>query len=202
MTIEQVQAFVKESIDNRIRWDQVAVLGGEPTLHPDFREITDLAKQVAKRVLFVTNGITGIRTPEDIGHGMEGVKIKNTAKASRVHRFAAMTDAVCDSHPEISVEQYAEGCTIPSVCGLGMNAFGYYPCPIAGTVDRIFGMGLGIPTLKELLAADSRNVFRQVCRYCGHFWDTLGRKWDEAEEPTISPCWKVALSRFNSACRQ
>jgi len=199
MPLSQVERFREESLSAGVRWDQVAVLGGEPTLHPDVRPILGTVLGLAKRVLFVTNGLTGVTSPEDLGFPPGAFRVKNTAKQGRVHRFAAMTDAVVNSYPEMPVTRFEEGCEIPRVCGLGMNAAGYYPCPIAGTVDRIFGLGLAAKSLKELLDADPAPVFGACCRYCGHFWDTLGRPWDVQEKPTVSPSWADALRRFNAA---
>lgn len=197
MSLSQVERFREETLTAGVRWDQVAVLGGEPTLHPDVRPILGTVLGLAKRVLFVTNGLTGVRSPEDLGFPADAFKLKNTAKKNRVHRFAVMTDAVVDFHPDIPDSQYAAGCEIPRVCGLGLNASGYYPCPIAGTVDRIFDMGLAAGSLRELLDSDPAQVFVSCCRYCGHFWDTLGRPWDIHEQPTISVSWEDALRRFN-----
>jgi len=37
--------------------DQVRILGGEPTLHPDFKEIIKLARNTSKKILLFTNGL-------------------------------------------------------------------------------------------------------------------------------------------------
>lgn len=41
ISISQIVAFVEESIDKKIKWKRIRVLGGEPTLHPHFLEIIE-----------------------------------------------------------------------------------------------------------------------------------------------------------------
>jgi hypothetical protein len=42
---------------DRSHIDQVRILGGEPALHPDFKEIMTLAKKTGKKILLFTNGL-------------------------------------------------------------------------------------------------------------------------------------------------
>lgn len=39
MTLEQIKRFVDESIELNWNWRELRVMGGEPTLHPEFKEI-------------------------------------------------------------------------------------------------------------------------------------------------------------------
>jgi MoaA/NifB/PqqE/SkfB family radical SAM enzyme len=39
LSLGDVKRFVQESIENNHYWELINVLGGEPTLHPEFKEI-------------------------------------------------------------------------------------------------------------------------------------------------------------------
>lgn len=39
MTLEQIKNLVKESIDINWKWKELRIMGGEPTIHPEFEEI-------------------------------------------------------------------------------------------------------------------------------------------------------------------
>jgi len=49
----------KRSLDflEQSKIDQVRILGGEPTLHPDFKEIMALSKDTGQKILLFTNGL-------------------------------------------------------------------------------------------------------------------------------------------------
>src|SRR3712207_347384 len=42
MSIEQIERFVAESVELDWPWERVVILGGEPTLHPDFDDVLDV----------------------------------------------------------------------------------------------------------------------------------------------------------------
>jgi len=46
MTLEQIRAFVDESIEMKWIWKELRLTGGEPTLHPQFYEILDEVKRL------------------------------------------------------------------------------------------------------------------------------------------------------------
>ena len=60
---------------------------------------------VAAEVLLVTNGLTGVRGPADLGLAPGACRVENTAKAGTVHPFAQMTEAIVDYWTQVPVEQ-------------------------------------------------------------------------------------------------
>ncbi len=42
MTVGQIQRFLEQSRERKIRWREIHITGGEPALHPDFGEIVRL----------------------------------------------------------------------------------------------------------------------------------------------------------------
>jgi len=199
MSVDQVDEFCLASQRCGIYWDRVAILGGEPTLHPDLVPIMQMVAQVSASVLLCTNGRSGIHRPWDLGLPRGPYYVADTNKTGPIQPFLPMTDAACDSLG-IPDAQYRQGCPLPGECGFGANRAGYYPCPLAGVVDRFFGLGLAVSSPEELLAGNPGDVFEKACRYCGHFWGTLGRKREEAAIPTISRRWRVALDEAGFAC--
>ena len=41
MELSQIESFLSETIKKNYKWDVIRLVGGEPTLHPDFLEIID-----------------------------------------------------------------------------------------------------------------------------------------------------------------
>ncbi len=75
---------------------------------------------------------------------------------------------------------------------MGLTPRGYYPCAIAGGIDRVLEFNLGYTQLPE--ASDdmvsSLNVF---CQYCGHFKRLVD---PEIDKPKISKTWKIAYENY------
>jgi len=57
-SLQQIEAMLDAVVSNEVRPDVVQISGGEPTLHPDFFRILDLAKQrPIQHLMLNTNGI-------------------------------------------------------------------------------------------------------------------------------------------------
>src|SRR5258706_1771688 len=64
-TIEEVERMLDIIVANEGNPDVVQIIGGEPTVHPDFFEILDIAKKKTIRHLMVnTNGVRIAKNPE------------------------------------------------------------------------------------------------------------------------------------------
>jgi len=211
MTLGQIEHFVSESIEHDIRWDDIRLLGGEPTLHPGLFEIIDALLDYRRRmggagsITLLSNG-AGAAVRSVLARIPEGITISSSSKDERPGSYAwyvgekgeefyiDFNDAPKD-HARNTLTDYANGCWIPVRHGIGLNPYGYYCCSCAASIDRVFGFDLGRKSLPhpEDLMAEQRRVF---CGLCGHFGG--GRKVVNAKGATISPSWEKAYARYNA----
>lgn len=172
ISLDQIQSFVDESIAREYQWDRIRVLGGEPTLHPFFLEIIQSLIQYTEwntncRIEVVTNGY-GSEVKSALRKLPKTIWIENSRKSEQVQTdFAPFNYAPCDD-PQYSRVVYENGCAIMKECGMGLTPMGYYPCAIAGGIDRIAGWGLGysgIPDSND----DMLELLKKFCPLCGRF---------------------------------
>jgi hypothetical protein len=192
MSVEQIAKFIEQSIKTRKRWYKIRVLGGEPTLHPDWLVILERLRKYRDgyspytTIELVTNGYGPVVTnrlpliPADI-------EIVNTAKTTPLQPdFCTYAVAPCDL-PEYQDADYATGCIIPEICGMALTRYGYYTCGAGASVDRVFGMGLGILNLADVTKKQLLQTRTRLCRYCGHFKSSntdlhISHSWQNAYE--------------------
>ena len=200
VTVEQIERFLRESIDKGFTWRRVRLLGGEPTVHPQFFEIVDLLmayrrEHSPKMLLAVhTNGY-GDKVGAILDRLPPDVKIVNTAKTGVSTLFYPFNLAPRDAATHRFVD-YSMGCRVPEHCGTGLNAFGYYPCAVAGGIDRVLGLDIG---RKELPDGDDRmaDELRQLCQWCGNFRLGGYNKWSGlVDHEVMSSSWKDAYERY------
>lgn len=206
MTVAQIERFVEESVAQGRRWSQIMLEGGEPTLNPDILEICGALVRYKRehspktRLFLCTNGYAE-RTRRILEKLPPEVYVLNSEKQSGDQdHHRDFNVAPIDLRPDIS-DTFRNGCVLPSIFGLGLNRFGYYPHAICGSIDRVFGMDVG---RKSLPAADDdlSDMYDSLCRYCGHFWDST-----DLEEPSVPadakgapPCtksWSRAYASYN-----
>ncbi len=195
MEISQIESFIQESIAADARWERIRLLGGEPTLHPDFVEIVDrLLKYRARhnpnlRIVCCTNG-SGRKVQGMLSRIPGEVIVKNTAKDGRQRLFRPFNRAPADLIWNRFAD-YACGCRIIHDCGIGLTPRGYYMCAIAGGIDRIFGLDRGrrVLPLSDDTLSDQMQIF---CPLCGHF----GFQWP-AKRAVLSKTWRQAYTEYN-----
>lgn len=174
MTMERIKDFVNETIERKYMWERIRVLGGEPTLHPQFHEIIEQLLYLNKwnpncRIEVVTNGY-GKDVQEALDKLPPIVWIENSKKSGKLQEtFGPFNLAPCDD-PRFNRADYRNGCAIMEECGMGLTPLGYYPCAIAGGIDRITNWRIGyeaIPDSKD----DMVDTTKQFCALCGRFRD-------------------------------
>ena len=191
-----VRSFVDESIGSGKRWERIRVLGGEPTLHPRFPEVMDELLRYLRwnadcAVEVVTNG-HGPAVRSRLSALPASVRIENSHKGPAVHTFFRPFSSAPADDAEYDNADFANGCEIMHKCGMGLTPLGYYPCALAGGIDRITGYGLGrrrVPDDGDDMVAE----VRRFCRLCGRFKDGHLIPDDlrpPLEGAVISPTWE------------
>jgi hypothetical protein len=192
----QVQAFVSQSIANNMHWERIRLLGGEPTLHPDFFHIVDILLQYQSlhnpdvRLVVCSNG-HGRKVNAILSKLPSLVEIKTTIKTGNENLFRPFNLAPKDSLA-YRFSDFSSGCRIIEDCGIGYTPQGYYICAVAGAIDRIFGFHMGRTTLPEKTdqMIDQCEAF---CPLCGHFGFRIPVK-----KTKMSPIWQKAYAGYHS----
>ncbi|WP_341580967.1 radical SAM protein [Marinobacter metalliresistant] len=174
MSISQIRQFVDDSIAQKRHWRRIRILGGEPTLHPEFLQIMEILirlKEVAPKTIIevVTNGF-GAKVNAILDRIPEGVQVENSAKSQNIQPgFGPFNLAPIDSW-QYAFADYRNGCDIAQSCGIGLTPQGYYPCAVAGGIDRVLGLERGRQSIPHT-GDDMRDLMAEACRLCGRFRD-------------------------------
>ena len=195
MSVDQLRTWIDEWISRGHRWQRIRVLGGEPTLHPEFQAV--IGELLRYRVWssgtvieVVTNGY-GLEVLAQLDQLPADLWVENSSKTSVVQESFAPFNLAPVDDPRFRRADFSNGCEIASGCGMGLTPMGYYPCALAGGIDRITGASLGAQQLPahhdDMLA-----VLKESCRLCGRFRD--GHFVPHAIRPTLleermSPTW-------------
>lgn len=192
MPVAAIEAFIARSVDEKVPWKRIRILGGEPTLHSRFFDIIERLMDYRQthnpgvRLVVGTN-FHGRRVRRVLEQLPPAITIKSTLKAARTNLFRPFNVAPVDTFFN-RFSDYRFGCRIIAECGLGLTPSGYYMCAIAGGIDRIFGCHLGRPDLP-----DSSDAFEDqmaaFCPLCGHF----GFQWP-TRKPRQSKTWRLAYA--------
>jgi len=213
MSVEQIENFVRESIELNKKWKLINLLGGEPTIHKDFLEIVNLIlneyiiKHSTETILQVTSNGFGELVQERLSklpkHKNLIIDYASFKDERIVPYFSPFNDAPIDK-PDGKEKEYHKGCWVTSYCGIGLNQMGYYPCGVAGGIDRIFKLNLGVQSLKNV----DENIAKYLdtfCRFCGNFSDyakNYGNFIPRNEKAALtkaitSESWKKAYKKYN-----
>lgn len=213
MSIEQIENFVLESIELNKKWKLINLLGGEPTIHKDFLEIVNLIlneyiiKHSPETILQVTSNGFGELVQERLSklpkHKNLIIDYASFKDERIIPYFSPFNDAPIDK-PDGTDKEYHKGCWVTSYCGIGLNQMGYYPCGVAGGIDRVFKFNLGVHPLKNVDESIAKYL-DTFCRFCGNFSDyekNYGNFIPRNEKaaltkPITSESWKKAYRKYN-----
>ncbi len=198
MTVKQLEKFATESQDKKRRWEQLVVMGGEPTMHPKIFEILDVLISYKKqcdyepRLILATNGF-GPKAKDILSRIPSGVKIRNTNKKSALQKEFYPFNLAPADFADCRNADHSNKCDVTWCGGVGLSKYGYYLCANASGIDRIFGLDLG---RKALPPRDDQMIdqAQMLCRFCGRF--RVGCGFAEGEQ--ISSTWKTAYAEYRS----
>ena len=213
MSLEQIETFVRESIELNKKWKLINLLGGEPTIHNDFLEIVNLILNEyivihsPETILQVTSNGFGELVQEQLSklpkHKNLIIDYVSFKDERIVPYFSPFNDAPIDK-PDGNEKEYYKGCWVTSYCGIGLNQLGYYPCGVAGGIDRVFELNMGVQSLNNVDESIAKYL-DTFCRFCGNFSDyekNFGNFIPRNEKaaltkPIISESWKKAYKKYN-----
>ncbi len=174
LSLSDVRRFVDDSLAARRDWARIRLLGGEPTLHPEFEQvIAELLRYKeqfpATRIQLVTNGF-GHKVKSILECVPDAVEIENSFKVGTVQPEFGPFNMAPQDNQAFRYADYRNGCTIMKACGLGLTPQGYYPCAVAGGIDRVLGLQRGRSSLPDP-EDQMRDLLADACSLCGRFRD-------------------------------
>lgn len=197
MNVDQIDRFIQESVAGQRRWAVVRLIGGEPTLHLNLREILELLAAYKRdyspltRIQLCTNGYRSC-VREIVSGAPSGIEVDNSNKTSPFQKSHVCVNNAPSDH---SIHRYSDFSNACSVCvsqGMGLSPYGYYYCNVAAAIDRVFGFDLGRKSLPPAGYSTLESA-SDLCRYCGFFPQ---RKKDGSEPGRVSPTWRRVLYEY------
>lgn len=220
MTLEDLTEFLDQA--RALDWyPALLLIGGEPTLHPDFYELcracVEFAREGERRglsfegkeglVQLWSNQLTAAsraacdKVRAELGVSVVGETIKTRSEVLSIDdMYVSPADMgfpvreACWQHASL-------------ICGISVDAGGYSPCASGGAIDGILGLGFRTKRLADLFDPEKvREITDRMCQHCGWQLSTIGfpghatpDEWRAlvAEQPRwrgmrVSPTWQAA----------
>ena len=199
-------------------WPSILLIGGEPTMHPDFFEFCAIAQG------FVTEGrqidgnelhcqLWSNQASEDarakcakardwFGVSLVPETVKPRSQILSIYDiFVSPIDMGLDGRPHCW--QHAS-----EICGISVDSAGFTPCAIGGAIDGILGLGFRTKRLADLFDEEKvAEITKTMCGHCGHHLSQFGHPKMSAEDwrakvaaqpkwngMRVSPTWEAAFA--------
>ncbi|MEO2211084.1 radical SAM protein [Paenibacillus amylolyticus] len=203
VSLEQINKLIKQTIDNNHHWEQIRIMGGEATVHPEFNKIIQTLYDYKQkynrslRLIVATNGHTEF-TKNKLNWlelNYPSIIVENTAKVNNYQKgFDLIHYAASDFNDDPNY-QY-KGCWTTEACGVGLNASGFYCCAVGGAIDKFFKYDIGIKDLTEVTIENMTKMFEPLCSKCGRHEHI--QVDNNNIEVVVSKTWKECLDNFDA----
>lgn len=221
MTLEDVGEFLMQAQD--LDWyPALMLIGGEPTLHPQFMEICALCRAFADKGAQLGKGYPGLQGLVQLWSNQQTEEIRAICEeARRKYRISVCYETAKPRSQVLSIydifvspDDLGYGLREPcwqhsnTICGISVDANGYSPCAIGGAIDGILGVGCRTKRLADLFDNEKAGqLTADMCRHCGHDIINSGLtgvvspvEWREKVAETsswramkVSPTWAAAF---------
>ena len=206
LPVQAIREFLSQTEKMGHQWESVHILGGEPTLHPNFLEIITLLDDwfqkhsPATELKVISNGYSR-KTQELLKKIPKRWYYENSFKdgSPDIPYFEPFNMAPIDM-PEWKDEDFSKGCWISQYCGIGLTPEGYFPCAVAGGIERIMKLGKGEQSLPDD-DKSLKDMYFSYCKFCGHFLQDGYLTRDERKTRGFKPSemsesWKKAYKQW------
>jgi hypothetical protein len=202
ITVAQIETLIADSIRLQYPWENWFLVGGEPTTHPDLDTIVSRIADYRTthnpnlHLTLATHG-HGDHTQKrlsELAAAFSFLQFLNSHKIGPIQPdFVAPCVAPIDLDQEWAQMHHYEGCSVSGHCGISMNYAGFFPCAVAGAIDRIFGLNQAIASLADVSEAAMVEKYQNFCRRCGYY-----RPIRENSQTLLSPAWQRAMDEYHA----
>jgi hypothetical protein len=204
MTLEDADEFCRQATE--LDWHPgICIIGGEPTLHPDFLTFVDRAKNftgIGRLVQIWSNayrpGARDLLADAKKKYRLLTIN-KNTHKpqGSIVQPSLNLFLAPCD----FGLRHGPCGWHSSQVrCGISVDHGGYTICSMGGAIDSILNLGLRTKRLADLFDEEwAKKQTEALCRVCGHDMEYDAGLLTECRKINgvmMSKTWEQAVSKL------